>query len=183
MNSTPVSLLRRVSGGTDPRAWDQFVEVLLPLLWEWVGRLRMAEQDAADLIQDVFLVLFKELPGFEYNPARSFRAWLWTILKRRATDRFRKARPQTLESDAAIAVEDIPLLEETEFRETLIAQVMLLIKTEFPETTWRAFQEHCLQNRPVEDVAADLGISPGSVYVAKGRVLKLVRERLQDMLD
>lgn len=183
MNSTPVSLLRRVSTGSDPRAWDQFVEVLLPLMWKWVGRLKLAEQDAADLIQDVFVVLFKELPEFHYNPARSFRAWLWTILKHRAMDRFRKVQPQTLESDVAIAVIDVPLLEEAEFRDALLAQVMTLIQTELPEKTWRAFEEHCLKGRSVDDVAEELGISPGSVYVAKGRALKLARERLENMLD
>lgn len=183
MNTTPVSLLQRVCRNTDPNAWTEFVDLLLPLLWKWVGRLKLAEQDAADLIQDVFVVLLKELPGFQYNPARSFRAWLWTILKRRATDQFRRVRPQQLEPEFAVAVLEVPLIEEAEYRELLLSRVLKLVQVEFSADMWRAFWEHCINGRPVDEVAAKLSISPGTVYVAKGRVLKVARDRLKDLLD
>lgn len=183
MNTTPVSLLQRVCRDTDPNAWTEFVDILLPLMWQWVGRLKLAEQDSADLIQDVFVVLLKELPGFQYDPARSFRAWLWTILKRRATDQFRRVRPQSLESEAAIVTQDVPLIEEAEFRDLLLSRVLKLVQVEFSTDMWQAFWEHCINDRPVAEVAAELRISPGTVYVAKGRVLKIARDRLKDLLD
>lgn len=183
MDATPVTLLRRVCSGDDPLAWPEFVDLLLPLLWKWVGRLRLAEQDAADLIQDVFLVLYKELPSFQYDPSRSFRAWLWTILKRRAVDQSRRAPSVHLDSEHAAVAPDLPLLEDTEFREILMARALKIVQSEFSHETWRAFWEHFINGRPVVDVAAELGIAPGSVYVAKGRVLRLLRERLGDFLD
>lgn len=182
MNATPVSLLRRVCSAGDPLAWNEFVELLLPLLWKWIGRLKLTEQDAADLIQETFLVLFKELPDFEYDPHRSFRAWLWTILKRRAIDLQRRQQPLELEPEQVPAVANLPLLEESEFRSLLMSRALAVVQNEFAPQTWRAFWEHVIHERPAAEVAAELGIAPGSVYVAKGRVLNVLRERLHDML-
>lgn len=180
---TPVSLLQRVKSQSDPLAWPQFVDVMLPLMSQWVGRLNLSRDDAADLIQDVFLVLFQKLPTFQYDPAQSFRAWLWTVLKNRATDQARRNQPQRLDSQHEVPVVDVPLIEEAEYRRALIAQILTLVRSEMPEKMWRAFEEHCLNGRGADEVAAELVISPGSVYVAKGRALKLVRERLENLLD
>ncbi len=152
-------------------------------MWQWVGRLKLAEQDAGDLIQDVFLVLYKELPRFKYDPQRSFRAWLWTILKRRALDQKRRRQPVSLDSNISLVAPDLPLLDDAEYRASLTARALEIVRSEFSDQTWGAFWEHFINGRPVADVATELGLAPGSVYVAKGRVLRLLKERLSDFLD
>lgn len=183
LNATPMSLLRRVSSSNDPLAWREFVDLLLPVMWKWVARLKLAEHDAADLIQDVFVVLFKELPGFRYDPQRSFRAWLWTVLKRRAIDGQRKQQPLALDPEQVIVTHDLPLLDESDFRSVLLSRALSIVQAEFAPQTWRAFWEHVINGRSAADVAVELSIAPGSVYVAKGRILGVLKERLRDMLD
>src|SRR5438552_3688442 len=80
---------------------------------------------AADLIQDIFTVLLEKLPGFRYDPQRSFRAWLKTILLNRWRNRCRR---QTLSPTAAdegtltglAAPEAVPFFEEEEYRQALV---------------------------------------------------------------
>lgn len=183
MNSTPVSLLQRVCSGSDPAAWAEFVDVMLPVLWQWGRRLQLPEHDLEDIIQDVFLVLFRELPVFRYDPSQSFLAWLFTILKRRVLDWQRRKKPQSLDPAWELAAFAVPELEDTEFREWIMTRTLETIRAEFSEKTWRAFWEHTILDRPADAVAAELGIQENSVYVAKSRVLTVLRCRLKDMLD
>jgi RNA polymerase sigma-70 factor (ECF subfamily) len=44
-----------------------------------------------------------------------------------------------------------------------------------------AFRETVLAARPAVDVAAELGMTPGAVRVAKCRVLQRLREELADL--
>jgi RNA polymerase sigma-70 factor (ECF subfamily) len=57
-----------------------------------------------------------------------------------------------------------------------------LIRSEFEERTWRAFWGVAVDDRPAAEVAAELGMSPGAVYIAKSRVLRRLREEFRDLL-
>src|SRR5437588_12372374 len=80
MNETPATLLQRLRRGGDAAAWERFVRLFTPILDRWACRLGLPEADADDLVQDVFVTLLRRLPEFDYDPSRSFRAWLWTVL-------------------------------------------------------------------------------------------------------
>jgi len=56
------------------------------------------------------------------------------------------------------------------------------VENEVQPSTLRAFQLVALEQRPVAEVAQELGLSENAVTVAKHRVLKRVRE-LQKMLE
>jgi len=44
----------------------------------------------------------------------------------------------------------------------------------------KAFEMHVLAGRPVEETAEALGLSKASVYQAKSRILKCLKERLAE---
>src|SRR6516165_4208642 len=91
MTITPVSLLQRLRRSAQEQqataAWAEFVELYTPLLYSWATRLGLQPSDAADLVQDVFVVLVRKLPDFHYDPGKSFHAWLRTVLLNRWRDR------------------------------------------------------------------------------------------------
>jgi RNA polymerase sigma-70 factor (ECF subfamily) len=74
-------------------------------------------------------------------------------------------------------------LSEVEYRQHLVARALELMQTEFSPNTWKACWEHVVNSRPAAEVAAELGISAGSVYVAKSRVLSRLRQELDGLLD
>src|SRR5262245_895752 len=82
MLTTSGSLLERLRQ-PDADSWARFVELYTPLLLRWTGQLGLQAADGDDLVQEVFGILVKKLPEFEYDPARRFRGWLRTVLVHR----------------------------------------------------------------------------------------------------
>jgi RNA polymerase sigma-70 factor (ECF subfamily) len=60
---------------------------------------------------------------------------------------------------------------------------MKLVRDEFEAQTWEAAWRVVVEGQRPADVATDLGMSRGAVYMAKSRVLSRLREELQGLLD
>src|SRR5213593_892354 len=103
MGKTPASLLERLRQPNDQKAWAEFVDLYTPLFYYWALRLGLQEPDAADLIQEVFLVLYQKLPEFTYQRHKSFRAWLRTVLLNKWRDHKRRAQLPMEANNAALA--------------------------------------------------------------------------------
>ena len=58
-----------------------------------------------------------------------------------------------------------------------------LIRDQFAERTWGAFWRVVVDGRAAADVADEMGLSVNSVYLAKSRVLRRLREELGELLD
>jgi RNA polymerase sigma-70 factor, ECF subfamily len=186
MLTTSVRLLERLRLPGDAQAWERFVRLYTPLLHCWAGRLGLADADAADLVQDVFVILVQKLPQFIYDPQQSFRGWLRTILMNRWRQRQRKQAGKGVQGQAALAAaaDSDPLEEfqEAEYRRHLVGRALLLMQSDFETTTWRACWETVGHGRPVPEVAAELGLTITAVYLARSRVLRRLRQELQGLL-
>jgi RNA polymerase sigma-70 factor (ECF subfamily) len=88
---TPLSLLNRLrEHPADGEAWQRFDGLYRPLLFIWLRRYSIQQQDADDLVQQVFEVVLREMPHFRYDPDRgNFRGWLRGILVNRLRDFWR----------------------------------------------------------------------------------------------
>jgi RNA polymerase sigma-70 factor (ECF subfamily) len=188
MPTTPLSLLQRLcqpEADEKARAWARFVELYTPLLFAWACRLQVPEQDAADLVQDVFLKLVRQLPGFRYEPGRSFRGWLRTLLLHQWQDQLRRVRAPAAVSPEGLAAPGpgpIEELAEAEYRQHLAARALQLMRSDFAASTWQACWETVVRERPAAEVAGELGLSVAAVYAASSRVLRRLRQELQGLL-
>lgn len=187
MQRTPKSLLLRISQDHDQTAWPEFVTILVPAMTAWTRKLpvRLQDNDAEELIQNILVELWRMLPGFQYDESKSFRRLLQKMLHDRSMDLLRhKYRHQGASLDEVQDPEyiDFPTLEQEEIRTQLLHQILEIVRTEFSETTWRAFWEHCIQGRSPREIGEQLSISPGTVYVAKQRVLTMLRARFGEFL-
>lgn len=183
MPTTQVSLLQRLGRSPTEGAWEHFVQLYTPLLFYWARKVGLQEQDASDLVQDVLVVLVQKLPEFQYQPGKSFRGWMRTVLMNKWRDR-RPLTPHPLVSDLQPAApDDLAILEKDEYNRYLARRALELMKTDFEETTWRACWETAVNERPAAEVAAELGITLRAVYAAKSRVLMQLRRDLEGLLD
>src|SRR5262249_33637476 len=137
---------------------------------------------------DVFTVLVQQLPTFTYDQHRSFRAWLRTLTlnKWRDLQRRRAARPPAAGAAALADVavpDDTGALGEREYRQLLLRPARAGMRAEFQPTTWQGCWKYVAEDRPAAQVAAELGLSVGAVYVAKSRVLRRLRQELEGLLD
>jgi RNA polymerase sigma-70 factor, ECF subfamily len=185
MHTTPPSLLEQLRQPIHESAWQRFVQLYTPLLFFWARRLGLQDSDAADLVQDVFAILVRKLPTFEYDRDKSFRAWLRTVLLNRWRNQ-RAARTATVhdkqEADPA-GPDPVDAYGEAEYRRHLVARALDLMQAEFQPATWKACWELVVNGRPAAEVAAELGITINAVYLAKSRVLSRLRRELAGLLE
>ncbi|MBI3467746.1 MAG: sigma-70 family RNA polymerase sigma factor [Planctomycetes bacterium] len=188
MDSTSATLLHRLRQPTNQSAWNQFVRLYTPLLFYWAHKAGLSEADSADLVQDVFCVLLRKLPEFEYDAGQSFRAWLRTVLlntrRNRARQRVIRTAGGIEDSDHEPAVPDgLVELAEADYRRHLIARAVQLMQAEFEPATWQACWQVTVEGRPPAEVARELGLSTNAVYLAKSRVLARLRRELDGLLE
>jgi len=188
MDQTSPSLLERLRQPAEQEAWARFVKLYTPFLYDWAHRLGLNEPDAADLVQDVFVVLVQKLPEFTYDQHRSFRSWLGTVLRNKWRDHQRQRAVRALHAREPLG-EDLAgpdenaAFAEAEYRQHLVSRALRLMQAEFQPRTWQACWEHVVSGRPAAEVAAELGLSIDPVYAAKSRVLRRLRQELQGLLD
>ena len=186
MHTTSVSLLRRLAQPGAADAWERFVRLYAPLLTAWAARAGLQPADADDLTQDVLLLLHRKLPTFRYDRDGSFRAWLWTVARNAWRTRMRRPAPRPA---TEAELHDLPDpddpddLTESEYRRHLVGRAAQLIQADFQPATWKAFWECTAAGRSAEEVAPELGITPGAVRAAKFRVLARLRQELDGLLD
>ena len=189
MNTTSLTLLDRLARGTDQQAWGRFVELYTPLLLAWCRRLGLSDADSADLMQTVFVALYEKLPEFRYDPTRSFRAWLKTVLMNSWRNQARRQRAGTPHAQGSLDPDLIPdtdprlQLDEAEYRSHLVRRALVLMQENFEPSTARACWEFVVQDRPAKEVAEELGLTVNAVYLAKSRVLRHLRHELRWFLD
>jgi RNA polymerase sigma-70 factor (ECF subfamily) len=183
---TPASLLERLRQPAPESAWTRFVQLYTPLLFFWARRLGLHDADAADLVQDVLTLLVRKLPEFSYDGNKSFRAWLRTVTLNCWRNRVRRAElPREFPRPDLDGLPDSDagdLLGEVEYRNWLVGRALELMRAEFQPSTWKACWECVVSGRSAAEVAAELGLSVGAVYMAKSRVLSRLRQELTDLL-
>lgn len=79
----------------DPQ-WSALFRQHAPFVWRVLRRLGVAEGDADDVTQDVFVVVHRKLEGFRGDS--EFRTWLYGICVRTASDyrRRKRRRPEQM---------------------------------------------------------------------------------------
>ncbi len=188
MESTSQSLLQRLRSPGEEEAWRRFVQLYAPLIFYWGRQKGLDDSDASDLVQEVMTILLRELPRFEYDPNRRFRGWLRqiTVNKTRDIQRKQKAQREAGLDGTVAPIEsrgEADLFGEDEYRSFLAQRAMKLMKAEFQETTWKACWMHVVEGRRAADIGQELGISANAVHIAKCRVVRRLREELDDLAD
>ncbi len=186
--TTSLTLLDRLRAD-DPQAWRRLVRLYGPLIYQWCRRCHLAGEDAADIAQEVFAVVAARLQGFRGDrPGDTFRGWLWTITRHKIGDylRRRQRTPQAAGgSEAQLRIQEIPEQlsgeEQAADLDGLVGRALDLVRSEFEERTWQAFWRVTALGHAPRDVAAEMGVTPDAVRMAKSRVLRRLREELPDL--
>lgn len=197
--STAPSLLMAAQEGR-PEAWNRFVHLYGPLVYQWVRRSGLQSSDAADVTQDVLLSVSKDLPRFDPGQLGStFRGWLWTITRRRMVD-WRRDRPDELLMGSSVVasalaagrsseeshgneLSDLPPTDSRIDMQTLLRRAVAIYRDRFDSNSWRAFWATVVEGRQPEEVADSLGISRWAVYKSRARILQRLRTELAGLLD
>ena len=187
---TRATLLLRIRDAADTDAWQQFVELYGPVVHGWYRNRGMQDADACDLTQEVLQGVVQGASRLEYDPERgTFRAWLFTIARRRMHD-FLERRGRLPSSGAdtrqflsltAQPAEDEEAQWELAYQARLFSLAAEHVRTCVEPSTWDAFWRTAVLGHSGEKVAQQLGMSIGTVYVAKSRVMTRLKQWIQEV--
>ena len=187
MDTTRASLILRVRDSTDRTAWDEFDGIYRPILKRFAGARGLAEDEAEEVAQQCMTALCEHIREFDYDPAKGkFKAWLRTMVNNRILNSFRGRREQPART------QDLERLAENDrtpdelfdmvWRREHLRHCLTLIRAEVEPTTFDAFVEHVIDERPVEQVCQSRGMTANQVHAIKSRMLKRIRERMIELL-
>lgn len=177
-------MLRLQENPADGKAWDEFVQQYQPMIRAWCLRWGSQNSDADDVAQDVLVRLLRAMSKFQYDPKRSFRAWLKAVTHNAWSDQISAHRIGSGETtdlldslvDSSDALTDLEQRLEDAFNQELLTLAMRRVEKRVKSTTWQAFRRTALENRSGAEVADELGMAIALVFVARHRVQKMLEE-------
>jgi RNA polymerase sigma-70 factor, ECF subfamily len=164
-------------GAEDYRA---ALELLLPRYRDRVFRLALAmlrnRSEAEDVTQDIFLRLWRALPG--YSGKASLSTWIYAISRNACLSQIRKHRPQVslddpqMQLDPAIASLAAPSTEQP--ATTSVTRMLESLPARYREVVTLFYME----DRSCAQTAAALGLPVGTVKA----LLHRARRRMIDLV-
>lgn len=188
---TRESLLVQVRSPANREAWDQFALIYRPVIYRLARHRGLQDADAQDLAQQVLIAVASAIGNWQKsNEAVRFHHWLRRVarnaivnaLSRRPHDRaaggtsihelLQEQPCDDLESDAQI---------ELEYRREIYLQAARTVRGDIEPDTWRAFEMTVVENRGIDETAIELDKPIGSIYAARSRVMRRLREAVREL--
>lgn len=185
------SLLIRVRSPGNQEAWDQFVLIYWPVIYRLARCRGLQDADAQDLAQQVLIAVAGAISGWEKSgEATRFRNWLSRVTRNaiiNALSRQPLARAiggssvQELLQEHPQSNPESEAQIEKEYRRELYLRAARLVQGDFESETWRAFEMTVIEERSIEQTAAELGKSVGTIYAARSRIMLRLRETVRKL--
>ena len=188
---TSASLLDRLGNPGNREAnedWNRFVDLYAPLIYRWGQQRRLQPPDVQDLVQEVMVSLHQLLPTFRYDPQQRFRGYLRGITTRVLSQRQRRRQPgQADQATLHELVDDNPVhrpdyFEQREYDAYVSRRSLELIREQFPDQQWRACWLTIVEGQSIASVCQELQMTANMVYLARSRVLAVLRRELRHLL-
>jgi len=188
---TRESLLVEVRSAANREAWDQFVLLYRPVVYRLARRRGLQDADAQDLAQRVLMAVASAIGRFEKSgESVRFRHWLRRVarnaivnaLVRQPHDRAAggsSAHELLMEQASADPQSDAEI--ELEYRRELYMRAAKIVRGDVEPDTWRAFEMTVMEDRSVDEAAALLNKSVGAIYAARSRIMRRLREAVQEL--
>ncbi len=190
---TRASLILRLRDRSDLAAWQEFTEIYQPLVFRLARSKGFQHSDAMDIAQEVLLRVANAVERWQPDEQRgTFRGWLYRIARNLMIDFLERGKRHPLAAGSTgmvqlIAQQADPTSANSqtfdlEFRRQVFAWAANKVRPQFQETTWLAFWRTAVEGDAAVDVARDLNLSPGAVYVARSRVMQKLRAEVQRVI-
>ena len=189
--STESNLLARIRNHQDHSAWTRFVEVYAPVIYRFARKYGLQDSDAADVTQEVLQAIAVSAEGFVYDRERGkFRSWLFTVVRHRlsnflraGTNRQEVTSPFEGDGNVVVDGEDDPWpkLWDQEHNDHLYKLAAKQVRASVTAQTWEAFWKTTIEQLPAQQVAKELNLSVGAVYVAKSRIIAKLRHEVDSI--
>ncbi len=186
---TRPSLILRLKGERNEFAWTEFVTAYEPFLRRLIERQGIPERHVADLSQQMLLAIARGVEGWrDDGRTASFRRWLHRVA-RNVVIKFMQRERRRIRgqggTDFLEILERAP--DETdnervrEYEYELVLWAAGEVRGEFRDTSWKAFWATHVDGRSVAEMAAELGVTPGAIYMSRCRIMARIRAKIAEV--
>jgi RNA polymerase sigma factor (sigma-70 family) len=170
----------------------QTVEKERRRLLEFIRRRVPTQEDAEDVLQDVFYELVNTYRLMK--PVEQMASWMFTVARNKITDRYRKKKPDSLEEHFAVrAGDDGDRLDisdflpgnmnspDTEMMRDTIMQGLEQALDELPKEQREVFIMHEIEDKSFQEISEITGANVNTLLSRKRYAVLFLRERLQNL--
>jgi RNA polymerase sigma-70 factor (ECF subfamily) len=145
----------------------------------------------SDIVQQILLAIANSVDGWQDDggPA-SFRRWLTTVSRNIVIKFMTRERRQAGGqggTELMDLLQQVPASPDRDqvnrYEHELIVWATEQVRSEFIDTSWAAFRATVIEGRSVNDVAADLHISCGSIYMSRSRIMARIKTKIEEVMD
>ena len=172
----------------------QTVEKERRRLLEFIRRRVPTQEDAEDVLQDVFYELVNTYRLMK--PVEQMASWMFTVARNKITDRYRKKKPDSLEDHFAVrAGDDGDRLDisdflpgninspETDMMRKAIMKGLEEALDELPKEQRDVFIMHEIEDKSFQEISEITGANVNTLLSRKRYAVLFLRERLQGLYD
>ncbi|MEM1067488.1 MAG: sigma-70 family RNA polymerase sigma factor [Planctomycetota bacterium] len=186
---TRASLLAQIQCPENREAWEVFAATYQPVIYRMARRRGMQDADAHDLVQNVLIRVSNAIERYERQSDVRFRNWLGrvasnAILSGLARSPRDQATGGTDAGDQLVQHPDSAALTQElnlELKREQFLRAAASVRADVSHATWTAFELTVIQGRSNEEAAEELGKSIGTIYAARSRVFKRLRDHIERM--
>jgi len=159
-------------------AWITLVKRYEKPIYNYCLRMVSNREDAMDLMQDVFVAVFRNLASFRGDSP--FKGWLFKIAHYRCIEYYRRKKPmQSLDDVPEQEEEDTQACPEQQFSSGQQSNEVKMALNKLPINQKLVVELKFFQQATFEDISKQLGIS---VNTAKSRLYSAL-DKLKDHLE
>lgn len=187
---TRYSLIARLASREHVAAWDEFSSTYETAIVRYCRSRGLQDADAVEVAQEVLLAVHQTAGNWvPTGRIGSFRAWLFETARRASLKSIRQRSKHVnstslmldAEGSDVEPAESLARKEEEDWQRWLFFAAAGFVQTEVETTTWQAFWQTAVECLTPDRVASELGISIGSVYTARCRVISRIRKHVEEL--
>ena len=179
----------RLRDPADDAAWGEFLQIYEPMLFRLASRWGLQREDAAEVVQETLLAVAKSIPNYQSKDhSGAFRAWLAAITRNKLVDHLTQRAKQPRGSgdtdvhrwlDQQAEPGSSESIWDWQHKQHVFRWAAECVRRQVAAPTWDAFYRTEVLQELASEVAEDLEMRVGMVYVARSRVMSRLRKAVQ----
>ncbi len=195
---TRYSLLSRLQNWDDQASWKDFFDTYWRLIYSIALKSGLTDSEAQDVVQETIISVAKNIHKFKRDRALgTFKGWLRNLTRWRIADQLKRRIQSQQKNLVTIGDDADPPAEfdqipdpsggalddvwEKEWRANSFDAAVERVKQRVKEEHFQIFELHVIRQWPARRVAAAMDINVGQVYLAKFRVVALIKKEIRKL--
>ncbi len=194
MNDLPEtreSLLVQLLDSQNAVAWDEFYAIYRPTIIRVARTRGLQAVDADELAQKVLMKVAESIRQWTNQSERPpFRYWLGRVARNAAINAL-KRQPVDRADGGTTAFELLASQEDAcsepatqldlQFRRQMFRKAAEIVRNRADDKTWLAFSLTMIDGLSIAGTAVKLEVSEGSVYAARSRVMRRLKDAVREL--